>query len=283
MPKRVRATGARITRECVAVSERIVVLGVGYAGLAVMERARRAGLASLGVVRSADRAADLSAKGFAVRCGTVTDGAFLGAFLEAGDHVVVTFPPDGDTDARLAPQLRHVGAVTYLSTSGVYEGHRGPVNDATPLPASPGPRARARLAAEACYRAVGGTVLRCPGIYGPDRGLHVRVVSGAHKIPGDGTRFTSRIHVEDLATLVLASGAVHGETFVVGDQEPAPHGEVVRWICATYGVPMPPHAPLEEVHETLRADRRIDPERALRMLGVTLRFPSFRAGMARIP
>jgi nucleoside-diphosphate-sugar epimerase len=127
-------------------------------------------------------------------------------------------------------------------------------------------------------------VLRCPGIYGPDRGLHVRVVKGEHRIPGDGTRFLSRIHRDDLAQLVLASGdpgRARGETYVVGDLEPGTHLDVVGFLAETYGVPFPPFVPLESVHETLRADRRIDGSRALATFGVTLRHPTYREGMAK--
>lgn len=259
--------------------DRVVVLGAGYAGLAILRRAREAGLRALGTTRDAGRAAVLPREGIEAFCGGVGESA-LHDQLRAQDHVVVTFPPDGVTDAALAPTLRNVAAVTYLSTTGVYDDRRGIIDDATPLPEAPSPRATQRLAAERAYRDAGATVLRCPGIYGPDRGLHVRVASGKHRIPGDGTRFTSRIHVDDLATLALAAGAVHGETFVVGDDTPAPHGEVVQWICQAWDVPLPPYAPLEEVHETLRADRRVDARRALHLLGVTLRYPTFRKGMA---
>ena len=53
-----------------------------------------------------------------------------------------------------------------------------------------------------------------------------------------------------------------------------------RWICEHHGVPFPPSVPLEEVHETLRSDRRVDGARARERLGVTLRYPSYRDGMA---
>ncbi len=259
--------------------DRIVVLGAGYSGLAILRRAAATGLRALGTTRDPARATALSAEGIEAFCGNVQEVA-LRERLRARDHVVVTFPPDGSTDAALAPTLGGVAAVTYLSTTGVYDDRRGTLDDATPLPDAPSPRAAARLAAEDAYRAVGATVLRCPGIYGPERGLHVRVVSGKHRIPGDGTRYTSRIHVGDLAALTLAAGSVHGETFVVGDEAPAPHGEVVRWICQAWDVPVPPYAPLEEVHETLRADRRVDARRALHVLGVALQYPTFREGMA---
>jgi nucleoside-diphosphate-sugar epimerase len=128
-------------------------------------------------------------------------------------------------------------------------------------------------------------VVRCPALYGPDRGLHVRVLRGAHQIPGDGTRHLSRVHVDDLAQLVLAAGnaataAPNGVTLLAGDREPAPHVDVVRFICAAYGVPMPPFVPLESVPESLRADRQVDASRALAQLGITLRYPSYREGMS---
>jgi hypothetical protein len=43
---------------------------------------------------------------------------------------------------------------------------------------------------------------------------------------------------------------------------------------------MPPFVPLESVHESLRADRRVDASRALATFGVTLRFPTYREGMS---
>ena len=206
--------------------------------------------------------------------------ATLAALAGADTHVVVTFPPDGETDARVS--LR-AGAITYVSSTGVYGDARGVVDDDTPVTATPSPTAARRLEAEAVWRARGATILRCPAIYGPDRGLHRRVVSGQHQIPGDGSGYVSRIHVDDLAALILAAPAARGETFVVGDAMPAPHRDVVAWICERYGVPMPPSIPLERAHESLRGDRRVDSSRALRTLGVTLAYPSYTIGYAPTP
>jgi len=263
----------------VAIS-RILVLGCGYVGTAVGRLARERGLDVVATVRTAEHAATLANEGFTVLVAPELD-AKVGAYADASTHVVVSFPPDGHTDVRLAPALAPAASIAYVSSTGVYGERRGAIDDATPVPMPPAERARRILDAEAAYRAVGGTVLRCPGIYGPERGLHVRVLSGEHRIPGDGSRTLSRIHVSDLAALLLAASRVGGETFVVGDLEPAPHIQVVRFICDTYGVPLPPSVPLGSVHDSLRADRRIDPSRALAHLGVQLRFPSYRAGMSR--
>ena len=253
----------------------VLVIGCGFTGRAVALLARERGLRVLATVRSEDHAAPLRGEGLDVL--VTAAGPALAAHAGAGTHVVVTFPPDGATDAVLAPAIGATGAsIAYVSTTGVYGD--GAVDDTTPV--APSPRNAARLDGEAAWRAAGATVLRCPGIYGADRGLHVRIRRGEHRLPGDGSRFTSRIHVFDLAAHLLAARGVRGETFVVGDLAPASQAEVCRWVAARYGVPYPPSVPIEEVHETLRTDRRVDGSRARERLGVTLRYPTWREGMA---
>jgi len=257
----------------------VLVLGCGYAGRFVALGARRAGHSVRATVRSADRARALEAEGLEVVRSDILD-AGVGAHVGEGTHVVVAFPPDGETEHRVATAIRGAEAVTFLSTTGVYAELVGKIDATTEVPAPSTDRTRRLLAAERMFLEVGATVLRCPGIYGPDRGLHVRVVRGEHRIPGDGTRCLSRIHVEDLARFVLAARHTHRHTFVVGDRSPAPHIEVVSWICETYGVPLPPFVPFESVHVSLRGDRRVDPSSALAALGVELLHESYRTGMA---
>lgn len=253
----------------------VLVFGGGYTGRAVLRLANARGLRARAVVRDAERSKavfDLAE----VTVAPVFDET-LATLATATTHVVVTFPPDGETDAKLALQA---GAITYVSSTGVYGEARGVVDDATPVTTTPGPTAARRIEAEAIWRARGATILRCPAIYGPDRGLHRRVASGQHQIPGDGSGHVSRIHVDDLAALILAAPRAPGETFVVGDEAPARHRDVVAWICERYGVPMPPSIPLESAHESLRGDRRVDASRALRVLGVKLAYPSYELGYA---
>jgi nucleoside-diphosphate-sugar epimerase len=232
----------------------------------------------VGTVRDERRRAPLEALGVEVLVVRELREDALRPHLRAPFDSVVTFPPDGATDALLAPALARARGLVYVSTTGVYG--PGDVDDTTPVSEAPSARARLRLDAERAWRAAGATVLRAPAIYGHDRGLHVRIREGKHRIPGDGTRYISRVHVEDLTSFLLAALRVRAETFVVGDDEPARHIDVVSYVCRHLGLPMPEHAPLESVDETLRADRRVDASRAKRVLGVTLRYPNYRVGMA---
>jgi nucleoside-diphosphate-sugar epimerase len=228
----------------------------------------------LGVVRSPESAAELRARG--VHATTESCEAVARAQVGAETHAVVTFPAAAPEERAFAPLLAGARAVSYLSTTGVYGDLEGTIDSSTPVPAEPSPKYAAILAAEQAFRAVGGAVLRSPGIYGAGRGIHVRLARGDFRLSGDGSRFGSRIHVQDLAELLLASAATPGETFVVGDLEPCRQLDMVRWYCERLGLPLPPSAPLEQVHETLRRNRRVDASYALARLGVTLKFPSFR-------
>lgn len=258
---------------------RFLVLGAGYAGSEAARLARSIGREVTVTVRSEDRARVLRGEGFTV-LSAPSLGAGIAAQVDSGTQVLVAFQPDPDTDCLVASMLRKAQSVVYLSSTGVYGGLTGVIDDDTLLPLEADERARKILDAEARYRSVGATVLRCPGIYGPDRGLHVRILKGEHQIPGDGEGFLSRIHVADLAQFVITAAESPQETFVVGDAEPARHIDVVRFVCDAYRVPLPARVPEGSVHRTLRANRRVDASRAIRRLGVTLRYPSYREGMS---
>lgn len=259
--------------------KRVLVLGSGFTGTEVVRRAIAEGIAVFASVRRAEHEKDIEQLGGTPVLLPALDSS-LARYVDSETHVVVTFPPDGATDERIAPALTHAGAITYVSTTSVYGHITGRIDDDTPVPAA-SEQTAPRLRAEQTYRELGGTILRCPGIYGATRGLHRRVVRGEYAMPGDGSGMLSRIHVYDLASFILASIKAPGDTFVVGDLQPATHREIVGWICASYGVPFPGTAPLEGVSRTLKANRAIDSSRARRVLGVALRYPTFREGMAK--
>lgn len=256
---------------------RVVVLGCGFTGEAITRIAAAKGYVATATTRAPARAEALRAAGFhAVVAATPSE---IARVPRSGDLVAVTFPPDDPTDALVAESLRAALGAVYISSTSVYGAARGRVDDATPVDPH-APRSAPRLAAESRYLGAGATVLRAPGIYGPGRGLHVRVASGRYRLPADGSRVVSRIHVDDLAALAFAAleRGVRGRVLVVGDDAPVPQREVVAWLAERLGVPMPASVPLDEVDESLRADRAVDASEAKRALGVSLRYPTYREG-----
>jgi NAD dependent epimerase/dehydratase family len=260
----------------------LVLLGVGNAGFAVAACAAREDRsdAIVGTTRDAGRAAALTCLGIRPLLIASAAADAISPVVDGAD-VVVTFPPDGVTDRILASPCARARAVVYVSSTTVYGARRGVVDETTPV-APDAPRARARVEAEDLWRGAGATVLRAPGLYGRTTGLHVRLREGTHRIPGDGSGLVSRIHLDDLATFILAAlrSPARGEAFVVGDLAPVAHAEVVGWLCARMGLPFPPHVAIAGAPESLRGSRAVDATAALQRFRVTLRYPTYREGFA---
>ena len=93
-------------------------------------------------------------------------------------------------------------------------------------------------------------------------------------VEGLRTRLDAESHAL-LQTLSLQLGA---ETYVVADDQPAPQGDVIRYLAARLGVPVPESVALESAPETLRHDRRVDASRFKRDAQLHWRFPTYREG-----
>ena len=258
----------------------LLIVGCGFAGGAVAQRAKARGATVRATTRTQEGAARLRACGVEpiVLYGGLSAAA-LDPYVSADTRVLVTIPPDGTSDRAIASLLERAAAVAYLSSTGVYGDARGRVDESVPVHPTT-PRTIARVAAEGIWRDAGASIVRAPGFYGPGRGMHLRLARGELRIAGAATNAISRVHVEDLAEalLVLLARAVRGAVHVMGDLEPAPHLEVVRWIADALGLPMPPHDPTTEADESLRHDRRIDSARIRAELGLTLAYPTYREG-----
>lgn len=267
---------------------RLVIVGGGFTGMAVAERFRSLAVARAtrvevaATTRSPARADALREAGVTPLVAPALTPDALAPYVDDETFVVVTMPPDGTTDARLAPALRHAAALAYVSSTGVYGNASGRVDEQTSVapPTPPAPRAHARVDAERVWRAAGATIVRAPAIYGPGRGLHLRLARGDVRLAKSGTNAISRVHVEDLAAALVECllRKLRGDLFVIGDDEPAPHIDVVGYLCEALGIPLPAIDPSAKIDETLSHDRRIDPSRIARALGFTPAYPTYREG-----
>ena len=262
----------------------VLILGGGFTGAAVATLALARGLPVAATTCSEARAASLRALGVIPMVASQLDADAVAARLDARTRVLVTMPPDGRIDAALTPLFARtrVGAIAYVSSTGVYGDASGHVDDQSRT-ARDSPRAASRLDAEDAWRSVGATIVRAPAIYGPGRGLHLRLARGEARGAAPGTNAISRVHVEDLAAAlvaVLTAGAPR-ELYVMGDLEPAPHADVLRWICGALAITPPPHDAEQSPVETLSHDRRADSTRIRGRFDLTLRYPSYREGYAQ--
>ncbi len=269
---------------------RWVIVGCGYVGERLARALAAGGAPVLATTRSAARAATLPSPA------AVADPHSPETIPFSADDVVVDSVPAemerGAHMVRLAAAARaaRVGRIIYLSATSVYgPGDGSWVDEDTPALGT-GARAQARLAEERALLASGvpGVSLRIASIYGPGRGVHERIRAGTHRVYGDGGSFLSRIHVDDLVAAIRAAGeaAEPGPTYVVGDDEPCTSREHADGVAAMLGLPPPPSIPLADAPplaaEMFLSNRRIRNARMKAELGVRLRYPGWREGLAAI-
>lgn len=260
--------------------QQLVVLGAGFAGRQVMREARAKGLAVVGTTRSAERAQGLVQEDLPALQVPRLDWPSIRGIVSPASGIVVAFPPDGQTDEPLAEALSTLRVpIVYVSSTAVYGQMSGVIDESTPTCPST-LRGALRLEAETVWVRAGATILRAPGIYGPGRGLHLRLARREVRVAEGATNCISRIHVKDLAHQILGILACHlpGAAYLTGDMRPCPHGEVVEHLSSIMGVPMPVSVPPDHLDESLRNDRKIDGTALRSELGVELLFPTYKEG-----
>lgn len=256
----------------------LVLLGVGQVGRAVVAQAGGSRKIT-GTTRDPRKIFQMVESGITPLIMPLPSAEILAPDCCRAD-VLVSFPPDGETDSVLAPACAGAHRIIYLSSTGVYGRIEGTIDDTTSTDESDETNAL-RLEAEKIWRQTGAVVLRVPGIYGSGAGLAQNLKAGTYRLPGSGDRYTSRIHVEDLAAIVLAvfaAATLERRCYVIGDQEPCTQLEIVTWLCDELKLPLPGSIPLDQVHRTLRGNRRVDPSALLTELGITLRYANYREG-----
>lgn len=263
------------------MSAPVVILGLGFTTRRLARRLLEQGVPVFAAVRGPERFSQLVASG-ARLCGLSAEG------LPRQAVMVHSIPPLQDPERSVIHGLIAAAAprrIVYISSTSVY-GAQTPVCDSSR--AEPNDeKGFARVAEEDWMMQTrqasptgGGAhpwsslILRSAGIYGPGRGIHVRLREG--KMPRGGGRMVSRIHVDDLVELLLAAidSPVEG-AWPVADDLPAPSEEVAAWCAKLLGIPLPGEtAPGFPV-----AGRSVDGKKIRELLGVTLKHPTYRTGI----
>lgn len=217
-------------------------------------------------------------------------------------HILLSIPPEAEgdpvfdtmaEDIRRLPKLEWIG---YLSTTGVYGNLDGDWVDET-SPCNPsGARGLRRLKAEQAWLGLHKTaglpvhIFRLPGIYGPGRNQLVSLkASKARRINKPGQVF-SRIHVADLASILVASMARPnpGSVYNIADDEAAPPEEVVAFAARLLRIAPPPLIDFKAADLTPMArsfyddSKRVSNAKIKSELGISLLYPTYREGLAAL-
>jgi len=267
--------------------------GLGYSGARLALALRALDWQVAGTSRDGAALQELEAHG-------IVGGQLENAEIPPGtSHILITIPPGATGDPVLLAAADKIAAVQelawlgYLSTTGVYGDRGGAWVTEKDAPKPGNERSRQRLAAEQAWldlwrsRGVPVHIFRLAGIYGPGRNALVTVRAGtAKRIVKPGHLF-SRIHVDDIVQVLLASMAAPnpGAIYNVCDDEAAAPADVVSHASELLGVTPPPVQDYDANNMSTMArsfwaeNRLVRNDRIKNELGVALRFPDYRSGL----
>jgi len=228
---------------------------------------------------------------------TLPDGGFTGV-----THILISIPPGENGDPVLdtygaetagLPSLQWLG---YLSTTGVYGTRDGGWVDEDSELRATNTRGKRRAEVEGHWLDlwrrydVPTHIFRLAGIYGPGRSAFDALRAGTARRIDAGNQVFSRIHVDDIASVLLASikkprpGAIYN----VCDDEPAAQEAVIGHAARLLGMEPPPLVPLATANLSPMArsfyadNKRVSNALIKSELGIFLEYPHYRAGLAAI-
>ena len=222
-------------------------------------------------------------------------------YLGDATHILMSVPPDdyGDPvfDAHAEDILRvaeNVEWIGYLSSTSVYGDRNGEWVDETAEKRPSSKRGTRRVKGEDQWLSLKRKnglpvhVFRLAGIYGPRRSAIDTLRAGAaRRINKPGHAF-SRIHVDDIVAVLLASFAKPnpGSVYNVADDDPSQSHEVIEFACQLLGMDPPPLLDYEDLLDLspmarsfYRDNKRIVNDKIKNELGVKFKYPSFKTGL----
>ena len=276
--------------------------GFGFTARRLASKLHAAGWSISATARTANKGAALKAEG--IDCQFFDGTALLADLkpLQNATHILLSVPPGEAGDPVLNLYRDDLAAmkclqwIGYLSATSVYGDTDGKlVDENAPLRATTARGIRRIESEEAWLKNVSTIglpvhVFRLAGIYGAGRSAIDQLRSGrARRIIKLGHLF-SRIHVDDIVTVLEASIARvrPGSIYNVCDDEPAMSSTVIEYAAELLDVDPPPAMPfdgagLSEMARSFYADnRQINNQLIKSALGVTLTYPDFRTGLKAI-
>jgi nucleoside-diphosphate-sugar epimerase len=276
---------------------RVLIAGCGYVGQAAADLFHAKGWGVEGWTRSAESAALLSGKPYAVRAVDIAQRAGIAQSAGAATafDAVIHCASSSGGNAELYREV-YINAVRNLlevftkskllftSSTSVYAQRDGSwvteQSETTPKRDT----SCILLETEALVVNRGGVVARVAGIYGPKRSaLLTKFLAGTAVIDPENDRFVNQVHRDDIASalmLVINRAEQGAQIYNVVDDQPILQSECYRWLTQRLNRPMLPIGASKQQRKRGNTNKRVSNAK-LRRLGWTPQYPTFSDAMEK--
>ena len=224
------------------------------------------------------------------------DKNFLKRFEEA-DHILLSIAPIHGVDIVIKNfkdnfKSNKLKWITYLSATSVYGNHNGEWVDENSETKPTSPNGVERLKVEKEWMQLASKfdlpfqIFRLSGIYSNQFNILKRLKSGEAKIINKKNHFFSRIHVEDIADILLSSlnNLKKKEIYNISDNLPASAEEVAMYGVKLLGIDKPKTIEINEIESEMlknfyKDSKKVDNKKMKEFFNHKLKYPTYVEGL----
>ena len=213
-------------------------------------------------------------------------------------HLLITAPPDDKGDSfylnyrDLLNNKSKFNWIGYLSATNVYGDHRGEYVDEKSKTSPSTQKGKNRLLAENQWLSYCKDlnfpihIFRIAGIYGPGRNIMKRIYEKKILDIGSSSQFFSRIHIDDLTSMLIASMLKPNpfSIYNIADDLPSSLKDLIEYVCSelNISVPLKINNPNENKKSLFSENKKVDNSLIKKELGIDLKYANYFEGYKKI-
>ena len=224
------------------------------------------------------------------------DKNLIPKFKEA-DHILISIAPINGTDIVIKNLKDYLKSskfkwITYLSATSVYGNHNGEWVDENSETKPSSSNGVERLKVEKEWMQLASKfdlpfqIFRLSGIYSNQYNILKRLKSGEAKIINKKNHFFSRIHVEDIANVLVSSlnNFKKKEIYNISDNQPASAEEVTMYGVKLLGIDKPKTIEINEIKSEMlknfyKDSKKVDNKKMKIFFNHKLKYPTYVEGL----
>ena len=217
--------------------------------------------------------------------------------LNSSNKILISIPPQNQTDIVLKNfdknfKKNNFDWVTYLSATSVYGDKKGEWVNENTIPEPTSERGKQRLEAENSWLRyyedfnLPIQIFRLSGIYSLENNIIERFKMGKVKILEKKNHFFSRIHVEDIAEILVKSikNFYPSEIFNISDNYPCSNEEIAKYAANLISVEVPKKIKQNDIENEMLRDfynnsKKVSNKKMKNFFGDKLKYPTFKEGL----